>query len=150
MISHPALRAGTALAGVAGALLLAGCSGSAEADAQKADPTPTSTDATAPYADGTYTAEGAYKTPETVETISVTITLADDVVTDVEVAGEPLAPETTRYQGQFIAGIEDVVVGRKLDDLQVDRVAGSSLTSGGFDQAIVRIKEQAAVAEPAA
>lgn len=150
MNSHPALRAGTALAGVTGALLLAGCSGAAQADAKKADPAPTSTDATAPYADGTYTAEGAYKTPETVETISVTITLKDDVVTDVEVAGDPLTPETTRYQGQFIAGIADVVVGRSLDDLQVDRVAGSSLTSGGFDQAIVRIKEEAADADPAA
>lgn len=146
MNTPPALRTGTAFAGVAGALLLAGCSGAAQADAQKADPTPTSTDAAAPYKDGTYTADGAYRTPETVETISVTITLKDDVVTDVEVVGDPIAPETTRYQGQFVAGIADVVVGRKLDDLQVDRVAGSSLTSGGFDQAIVKIKDEAAAA----
>lgn len=145
MNTSPALRAGTALAGVAGAMLLAGCSGAAQAEAQQADPAPTSTDATAPYADGTYTADGAYKTPESVETISVTITVKDDVVTDVEVVGDPIAPETRRYQGQFIAGIADVVVGRKLDDLQVDRVAGSSLTSGGFDQAIVTIKDEAAV-----
>lgn len=149
MNTHPALRTGTALAGVAGALLLAGCSGSAEAGTAKADPAPTSTDATAPYTDGTYTAEGAYRTPETVETISVTLTLEDDVVTDVEVVGDPIAPETTKYQGQFIAGIADVVVGKKLDELQVDRVAGSSLTSGGFDQAVVKIKDEAAVRDAA-
>jgi uncharacterized protein with FMN-binding domain len=149
MNTPPALRAGTALAGVAGALLLAGCSGAAQAESQMADPAPTSTDATAPYADGTYTADGAYRTPETVETISVTITLKDDVVTDVEVTGDPLTRETTRYQGQFVAGIADVVVGRRLDDLQVDRVAGSSLTSGGFDQAIVKIKDEAAHAATA-
>lgn len=147
MNTAPALRTGTALASVAGALLLAGCSGAAQADAQKTDPAPTSTDATAPYADGTYTAEGSYKTPESVETISVTVTLKDDVVTDVEVTGEPLTRETTRYQGQFIAGIAEAVVGRKLDDLQVDRVAGSSLTSGGFDQALVRIKDEAAASD---
>ncbi|WP_193596514.1 FMN-binding protein [Microbacterium sp. YJN-G] len=149
MNTHPALRTGTALAGVAGALLLAGCSGSAEAGTAKSDPAPTSTDATAPYTDGTYTAEGAYRTPETVETISVTLTLEDDVVTDVEVVGDPIAPETTKYQGQFIAGIADVVVGKKLDELQVDRVAGSSLTSGGFDQAVVKIKDEAAVRDAA-
>ena len=143
---HPAARAGTALLGVAGALVLAGCSGAADADTTKPDPSPLSTDATAPYADGTYTAAGSYRTPETVETIEVTLTIADDTVTGVEVTGDPLAPESKNYQGQFIAGISDVVVGKKLDDLQVDRVAGSSLTSGGFDQAVVRIKDEAAAA----
>ncbi|UNK71916.1 FMN-binding protein [Microbacterium sp. H1-D42] len=140
------VRTGTALLSVAGALLLAGCSGAADADTRQADPAPTSTDATAPYADGTYTAEGSYQTPETVETISVTMTLSDDVVTAVEVVGDPVAPESIRFQGQFTAGIADVVVGKKLDELEVDRVAGSSLTSGGFDQAVVRIKDEAAAA----
>jgi len=146
---HPAARTGTALLGVAGALVLAGCSGAADADTTKPDPSPLSTDASAPYADGTYTAEGSYRTPETVETIDVTLTIADDTVTDVEVVGDPLAPESKNFQGQFIAGISDVVVGKKLDELQVDRVAGSSLTSGGFDQAVVRIKDEAAAAAAA-
>lgn len=143
---HPVARTGTALLGVAGALVLAGCSGAADADTNRTDPSAASTDATAPYADGTYTAEGSYRTPETVETIEVTLTLADDVVTDVEVVGDPLAPESTNYQGQFVAGISDVVVGKKLDELQVDRVAGSSLTSGGFNQAVAKIKDEAAAA----
>lgn len=149
MNTHPVVRTGTAFAGIAGALLLAGCSGSAGADTAQADPSPTTTDATAPYADGTYTADGAYRTPESVETISVTLTLEDDTVTEVEVVGDPLLPESTRYQGQFIAGIADVVVGKKLDEIEVDRVAGSSLTSGGFDQAVVKIKEEATIAEAA-
>ncbi|MFD5226802.1 FMN-binding protein [Microbacterium sp. NPDC058342] len=145
MNAHPALRNGTALAGIAGALLLAGCSGAADADEQ-----PSTSDAAgdsstaAPYADGEYTAEGSYQTPETVETISVTLTLEDDIVTDVEVTGDPIARETENYQGQFIDGIADVVVGKKLDELDVDRVAGSSLTSGGFDKAVEAIKSAAA------
>lgn len=147
MNAHPAARTGSALLGVAGALLLAGCSGST--GAEQADPKPTETDATAPYADGTYTAEGSYQTPETVETISVTMTLKDDIVTDVEIVGDPLAPESTRYQGQFISGIDEHVVGKSLDELDVDRVAGSSLTSGGFDQAVVLIKDEATLAEAA-
>lgn len=141
MNAHQIARSGTALVGLTGALLLAGCSGAADADSQGGS---TSTDVTAPYKDGTYTAEGSYQTPETVETISVTLTLADDVVTDVEVVGDPQAEETEEYQGEFIAGIADEVVGKKLDELDVDRVAGSSLTSAGFNQAVVDIKEQAA------
>ena len=146
MNAHSVVRTGSALVGVAGALLLTGCSAAADADAAPADRAPTSTDATAPYADGTYSAQGSYRTPETVERIEVTLTLVDDVVTDVQVVGDPLAPESKNFQGQFIHGIADVVVGKKLDELQVDRVAGSSLTSGGFDEALVAIKEEAAAA----
>ena len=57
MNAHPLLRTGTALAGVAGALVLAGCSGAADAQ-DGPEPGVTPSDATAPYADGEYTAEG--------------------------------------------------------------------------------------------
>ncbi|WP_186337009.1 FMN-binding protein [Microbacterium sp. SLBN-146] len=96
------------------------------------------------YADGTYTAEGSYATPETVETISVTVTLEDSIITAVEVTGEPQRAESERYQGAFIGGIADEVVGQSIDDIAVSRVAGSSLTSGGFNDAIEVIKSEAA------
>ena len=145
------VRKGAALAGVAGLLVLAGCSGTADAEDQSTDAgTDTSTESTdsgastGDYSDGTYTADGSYQTPETVESISVTLTLADGVVTEVEVTGDPQARESEQYQGQFIEGISDEVVGKSLDELNVSRVAGSSLTSGGFNEAVESIKEQAA------
>ncbi|WP_311245878.1 hypothetical protein [Microbacterium sp. WCS2018Hpa-23] len=145
------VRKGAALAGVAGLLVLAGCSGTADAEDQSTDTgTDTSTESTdsgastGDYSDGTYTADGSYQTPETVESISVTLTLADGVVTEVEVTGDPQARESEQYQGQFIEGISDEVVGKSLDELNVSRVAGSSLTSGGFNEAVESIKEQAA------
>lgn len=145
------VRKGSAVLGVAGLLVLAGCSGSTDAGSPATDGTDTgstsSTDsstASGDYQDGTYTAEGSYQTPETVESISVTLTIADGVVEDVEVTGDPQARESEQYQGQFIDGISDEVVGKSLDDLNVSRVAGSSLTSGGFNQAVESIKEQAA------
>ncbi|UWF76932.1 FMN-binding protein [Microbacterium neungamense] len=141
-MTHSAARTGTALAGLAGALLLAGCSGAADAEAPADSGADTA--GSAGYADGTYTAEGSYQTPETVETVTVTLTLKDGVVTDVEMTGDPQAPETERFQGQFIDGIAAEVEGRPVDELQVDRVAGSSLTSSGFNQAVEKIKEQAA------
>lgn len=140
------VRSGLAIAGAAGLLVLAGCSGAADAEGDAPDSGAGSGSAgsAGDYTDGTYTAEGSYQTPETVETISVTLTLEEGVVTDVEVTGDPQAPETEQYQGQFIDGIADEVEGRSIDEIDVDRVAGSSLTSGGFNAALEDIREQAA------
>ena len=125
-----------ALVGVAGALGLTACAPESSAGAAGDEE----------FADGTYSAEGSYSTPETVETILVTVTLADGVIADVEVEGSPQRPESEQYQGQFIGGIADEVVGKPIDDLMVSRVAGSSLTSGGFNQAIERIRVEASEA----
>src|SRR5690242_17683464 len=108
------LRIGSALTGVAGIVALAGCSAGTTVGASGA----------AAYKDGTYSASGAYQTPESTETIDVTITLKNDVVTDVQVTGDPQRPETRQYQSQFIGGISDAVVGKDIDQLSVSRVAG--------------------------
>lgn len=122
-------RSGAVIGLAAVAATLAACSPSATEDAN--------------YADGTYSAEGSYATPETVETIEVKMTLADNVITAVEVSGNPMRPETERYQGQFVAGIADEVVGVAIDEINVKRVAGSSLTSEGFNKAVDAIKASA-------
>lgn len=137
------VRIGVATVGVASALALAGCSAS-DAAADSDSTAPDSAADSAAYADGTYTAEGTYSTPESVETIEVTITLADSVITGVEVTGDPQKSESAAFQEQFIGGIADVVDGKNIDEISVDRVAGSSLTSAGFNQAIEAIKAEAA------
>ncbi|MBU4464913.1 MAG: hypothetical protein KKH75_03595, partial [Actinobacteria bacterium] len=156
-VSRP-VRVGVAMVGVAGALTLAGCSAGTTAESAATTETPASTAATAPttgatssaadassttYANGTYTASGSYQTPESVEQVSVTVTLADDVVTAVEVNGTPTTSESKQYQSRFIGGISSEVVGKDIDQISVSRVAGSSLTSGGFNQAIEEIKSEA-------
>lgn len=150
------VRAGAALVGVLGMVTLAGCAGATTpaADAEETTPAttaPSSATGTdtgsivgSAYTDGTYTAEGSYSTPESVETVEVTITLESDVVTAVEVTGDPQAAESKRYQSEFIGGISDEVVGKLVDDVSVSRVAGSSLTSGGFNKALQTIKSEAA------
>lgn len=151
------VRVGTALLGVAGIVTLAGCSGGttdaaapATSEAAPAASSAPSTSAAADtsstsgsYKDGTYEATGQYATPESVETIDVTLTVAGDTVTAVEVTGDPQAAESKRYQGEFIGGIQSEVVGKKLDELSVSKVAGSSLTSGGFNKAVDTIKTEA-------
>ena len=153
------VRIGVAAVGVAGAFALAGCAASDTTTEPTTDTTATPESSTTPapaasasestsssstYADGTYTAEGSYATPESVETIVVTVTLENDVITAVDVTGDPQKRESEEYQGRFIGGIADVVVGQDIDQISVSRVAGSSLTSGGFNQAIDTIKSEAA------
>jgi len=154
LASRP-VRAGAALTAVAGIALLSGCAATASEAEEPTTPDTGSSSSTGTgstgsdtgtgsYADGTYTADGSYATPESVETISVTVTLENDVITAVEVTGDPQKRESEQYQGQFIGGIADVVVGQDIDDIQVSRVAGSSLTSNGFNEAIEAIKSEAA------
>ncbi|MFJ6653013.1 hypothetical protein ACIQLJ_09495 [Microbacterium sp. NPDC091313] len=145
------VRTGVALVGVAGMMALAGCAGTA-ADAEQAPATTSGTGSSSgssgsgssAYTDGTYSAEGSYTTPETTETIDVTVTLAGGTITDVEVTGDPQAPQSQQYQSRFIGGISGEVVGKSIDEISVSRVAGSSLTSGGFNEAIEKIKAEAA------
>ena len=150
------IRVGVAAASVLGIVTLAGCAGAAEAEPATTAATPKATQsdsasATASagasgsaYTDGTYTADGSYQTPESVEKISVTVTLQDDVITAVSVSGNPQKRESEEYQSKFIGGISSEVVGKSIDEISVSRVAGSSLTSGGFNQAIETIKAEAA------
>jgi uncharacterized protein with FMN-binding domain len=98
----------------------------------------------AAYVDGTYEASGQYQSPNGTETVEVTVTLASDIITAVEVVGLGESPTSKRYQGEFIDGIGEVVVGKDIDDISVSKVAGSSLTSGGFNAAIETIKADAA------
>lgn len=141
------VRVGAALVGVAGMMALAGCAGTTDAQAEPATTTGSgssdSGSSAAGYTDGTYTADGSYRTPETTEQIEVTITLADDKITAVEVTGDPQAPQSEQYQSRFIGGISDEVVGKDIDEINVSRVAGSSLTSGGFNDAVEKIKSEA-------
>lgn len=96
------------------------------------------------YRDGTYSASGSYRTPGTYETINVSLTLKDGVVTDSSVQQTPQDPQAVAYQADFKNNYRPLVVGKKLGDIRLSRVSGSSLTSGGFNTALDSIKSQAA------
>ena len=155
----PSLRK-TVFAGVAGLSLagtVAGCAPSAQQPAaQETEPsaaasasasasaaTGSSAGASAGYKDGTYSADGNYKSPNGTETVGVQLTLAGGNVSAVEITQHPSNPNTRKFQGEFAGGIADQVVGKSLDEINVSKVAGSSLTSGGFNQAVEAIKAQA-------
>lgn len=97
------------------------------------------------YQDGEYTATGSYIPPSnTKEEVTVSLTLADGVVTDLEVSTSGNHPTSKRYQAEFTDGVQQEVVGKPLDEVKVDKVASSSLTSSGFNKALDEIKSEAA------
>lgn len=98
---------------------------------------------TSGYKDGTYSADGMYTSPNGQETVGVELTLKGGAVSAVNITVHPSNPNTKKFQGQFASGIATQIVGKKLDDLNVSNVSGSSLTSGGFNQAVEAIKSQA-------
>ncbi|WP_066292504.1 FMN-binding protein [Arthrobacter sp. B6] len=95
------------------------------------------------YKDGTYSADGTYVSPNGTETVGVELTLASGNVTAVNITQHPSNPNTRKFQGEFAGGIADQIVGKSIDELNVSKVAGSSLTSGGFNQAVDKIKAEA-------
>lgn len=103
------------------------------------------TQATSTYKVGTYTASGSYTSPGGRETIDVSITLdAGGVITASKTTSDADNATSRQYQSEFINNYKDLVVGKKIDDVQLSRVAGSSLTSGGFNDALEQIKQDAA------
>ena len=143
----PSIRPLFGLVGAAGIGLLAlsGCTASPSgADGGTGgDGTTGGSGADASYADGDYSAEASYISPAGEESVKVDLTLEGDVVTAVTVTPEAEDPQARSFQEKFASGIADVVVGKDIDDLDVSRVAGSSLTSGGFNKAVEAIKADA-------
>ncbi|MGG7509681.1 FMN-binding protein [Plantibacter sp. YIM 135249] len=149
-----------ALAGLTLVGTLAGCSAAADAESgsgaapqgtsSSAAPSASSTtdasasSGSASYKDGSYTAKGSYQSPGGEEDLTVTVTLTKDVVTALDVVSGANSPNGKQFQAKFISGIQSEVVGKDIDSLKVSKVAGSSLTSGGFNEAIDEIKADAA------
>lgn len=109
---------------------------------QAADGTTTQS-STNNYQDGTYTATGSYTTPGGTESVTVTATLASGKVTSVNTTGSATGGNSAQYQSEFLANYESQVVSKSIDEISLSRVAGSSLTSSGFNAALAEIKRDA-------
>ena len=107
-------------------------------------PAPLPTPATQTYKDGTYTATGEYKSPGGMEALGVTVTMSDGVVVEVSVEAKATVPISKNMQKLFVDNFKPLVIGKKISDLQLSKVSGSSLTPKGFNDALTKIKAQSA------
>lgn len=97
----------------------------------------------ASYTDGVYTKEGDYTSPAGQEKIDVTLTVKAGKVTEVTVTPKAENPKSIFMQGVFVENFKPMVVGKNLKDLNLGKVAGSSLTPRGFNDAVEKIKAEA-------
>jgi uncharacterized protein with FMN-binding domain len=88
----------------------------------------------AAVADGTYTDDVTYNYHSGTETVKVSVTVKDDVITAASViASDQAVPMSRRIIGNFNNALPDLVVGKKIDKLNIPtNVAGSSLTTAAF------------------
>ncbi len=96
----------------------------------------------AKYTNGDYKAEGLYSGGK--KSIIVNVKLTDDAIEHVEVTPNTTIKMSLGLQKKFAAAIGDEVVGRSIDEVHLDKLAGSSLTTKGFNDALDKIKSEAA------
>lgn len=110
--------------------------------------TPAATPATTPtttsaYKDGTYSATGSYTSPGGQEEVNVSLTIKNDVITDSTFAANSPRPISARFQQTVSDKYKPMVIGKKLADLKLGAISGSSLTPIGFNDAVAKIRVQA-------
>lgn len=107
------------------------------------DETPTTSSSTGTYKDGAYSATGSYVSPGGNESIDVTLAIADGKITTASANTHPATSTSSQYQSEFKSNFKSLVVGKSVDEVNLSRVAGSSLTSNGFNDALEQIKNKA-------
>lgn len=107
---------------------------------------PAGTPSAQSYKDGTYTENGTYTSPAGEEHVTVSLTLAQGVVTSATFSGDATNPGSIQNQKKFAEGYTELVVGKPLDAINLTVVNGSSLTPQGFMDAVSKIKGDAQAA----
>lgn len=115
----------------------------AQNEAMVAEPTTPAAEQAGAYKDGTYTAVGNYTSPGGAETLGVTLTIANGVVTTSEVEVQATRPISKTRQTDFKDNYKPQVEGKSIDELTLTKVSGSSLSPKGFNDAVEQIKQQA-------
>ena len=140
-------RTAVLTAAASAALFTAACGSEAERIEPTATSSPAGDDAsgeTGSFTPGDYEATGSYQTPGGTQSVDVEVTLeADGTITEVDVDGNAEGGNSEQFQGKFESGIDAEVVGKRITELDVSKVSGSSLTSGGFNDAIAQITDDA-------
>lgn len=98
---------------------------------------------TGDYKSGSYSATGSYQSPGGTEQVAVSVTLDGNTITAATVTPKAASPTSVQYQGEFVDGFKALVIGKDIDQVELSKVSGSSLTSRGFNDALEQIKDQA-------
>ncbi|WP_341998836.1 hypothetical protein MRBLWH7_000494 [Microbacterium sp. LWH7-1.2] len=140
--THLSRRPYAAIALTAAISPLAACAGPATVPPTTApQETETNVPQTSAYVDGEHSARGWYGSLPSHQ--DVTLTIDDGAVTEVQIT-TPAEDETSLgYQQRFAQALPGAIIGRSLDEIAIDRLAGASGCSEGFMNALTQIREAA-------
>lgn len=96
------------------------------------------------YKDGSYEVVGMYTSPGGEEELGVELTLVNNIITDSEVTVKATRPISVKMQNDFAQHYKTLVVGKSIDEVALTKVSGSSLTPKGFNDALEKVKVEAA------
>ncbi len=83
--------------------------------------------------DGTYTDNVTYAYHSGKETIEISITVKDDIITEASIHGFNPQPFSAKMISGVNSALPDLVVGKKITELNIPhQVSGSSLTTAAF------------------
>lgn len=108
------------------------------------EPAPAAEEPQSIYQDGVFNAQGNYFNPNGAASISVSLTLDNDVVTSLTVTPHATDETSVKFQNAVKDSASGLVVGKKLNEIGAfSKISTSSLTPNGFNQAIASIKASA-------
>ncbi len=86
---------------------------------------------------GTYSNLEQYAYHSGVNTVNITVTVQNEIVTSASVVGQNVDPYSQYMIGNFNSALPSLVVGQKIESIQLPtNVAGSSLTTAAFQSYI--------------
>lgn len=107
--------------------------------------TSSSGSSTSSYKDGQYSASQGYSVPKgATNTIAVTLTVSGGKITAVSVDNTYSDRESGQYISNFESMVDSSATGQSLSSYNPSRIAGASLTTDAFSQAIDTIRTKAA------
>lgn len=80
------------------------------------------------------TKELSYRSPAGTESMKISMTTKDGVITSVTATPLATNPISLKMQTGFAAGVSKSVVGKVAKGLKVDTVSGASLSTGAFNE----------------
>lgn len=109
---------------------------------------PTNTNSTSPsqsinYKNGSYETEVVYSVPDGFNRLKLSVKLENGKVVDVNVTQSDIDGESRGYDRKFQSSYKSFVIGQDIDNLKLDIVSGASLTTGAFNNALEKIRQQA-------
>src|SRR3989338_1365326 len=95
-------------------------------------------------ADGTYTESVTYNYHSGSETVEMTVVVKNDIIEGVNIVPGPNAHNVTqKIVAGFTDALPDLVLGKKIDELDLPKnVGGSSLTTAAFKGYVERLVEE--------